>query len=309
MRAPTREQKAKEAAILYTYLADLGIVLLTFFFAILTLSLSLIGEVLRMILMMVVDFYAFFILRAVHRDQLRRFRFGIGKVEQICNLAIGAALVVGGFWVAQRVVETIVFGQVAASPLGLAIAAVVNAINTLINALGWFAMSAAARSDDSAIYRAQLRSRKVSLICSLVVQTTLTIAVLAPDPVVSTLLDGMGAIFVVWIMASIGLKMMWESAPDLVDHRIPDRMLAQIDGVLAAAGLEPEELVRARTRRSGSLAQVELTLAPVRCLSLADFKQRIEHVQRMIESHLPEAELAIVVDPGPDRAQNRSSIG
>ena len=44
MRAPTQEQKAKEAAIIYTYLADLGIVLLTFLFAILTLSLTLIGE-------------------------------------------------------------------------------------------------------------------------------------------------------------------------------------------------------------------------------------------------------------------------
>ena len=309
MRALTREQKAKEAALLYTYLADLGIVLLTFFFAVFTLSLTLIGEVVRMALMMAVDFYAFFILRAVHRDQLRRFRFGIGKVEQIVNLVIGAALVVGSLWVAQRVAETLLFGQIAASPLGLAIAAVVNAINTLINALGWFAMSAAARSDDSAIYRAQLRSRKVALICSVVVQTTLTIAVLAKDPAVSTLLDGMGATFVVGIMASIGLRMMWESAPDLLDHRIPDRMQARLEAVLAAAGLEPEEVVRARTRRSGSLAQVELTLAPVRCLSLADFKQRIEHLQRMIESQVPEAELAIVVDAGHDRTLDRSSGG
>jgi divalent metal cation (Fe/Co/Zn/Cd) transporter len=308
MQAPTQEQKAKEAAILYTYLADLGIVLLTFLFAILTLSLSLIGELLRMALMMVVDFYSFFILRAVHRHQLRRFRFGIGKVEQICHLAIGAALVVGGFWVAHRVVETLLFGQIAASPLGLAMAAVVNAINTLINALGWFAMSAAARSDDSAIYKAQLRSRKASLFSSLVVQATMTIAVLAKDPMFSTLLDGAGATFVVWIMVSIGLKMMWEAVPDLLDHRIPDRMQNQIEGVLAAAGLEPEELVRARTRRSGSLAQVELTLAPVHCLSLTDFKQRIGHLQRMIENHVPGAEVAIVVDAEGNQTRYRSLV-
>ena len=102
MRAPTQEQKAKEAAIIYTYLADLGIVLLTFLFAILTLSLTLIGELLRMALMMAVDFYSFFILCAVHRHQLGRFRFGFGKMEQICHLAIGAALVVGAFWVADQ---------------------------------------------------------------------------------------------------------------------------------------------------------------------------------------------------------------
>ena len=297
MRAPTPEQKAKEAAILYTTFADVGIILLTLVFAILTLSLTLIGEALRMTLMMA-DLYSFFVLRAVHRDQLQKFRFGIGKLEQICNLAIGAALVVGGFWVAHRVVETLLFEQIAASPLGLAMAAVVNAVNTLINTLGWFAMRAAAQNDDSAIYKAQLRSREVSLVSSLIVQTTITIAVLAKDPVVSTWLDGLGATFVAWIMVSIGLKMMWECTPDLLDRPVPDRVREQIDGLLATAGLEPEEPVRIRTRRSGSLAQVELTLAPVHCLSLAGFNERVARVQRLVESHVPEADVTIVVDAG-----------
>ena len=217
-------------------------------------------------------------------------------MEQACNLVIGAALVVGSFWVAHRVVDTLLFGQIAASPLGLALAAVVNAINTLINALGWFAMPAAARDDDSVVYKAQLRSRKVSLIASVIVQTTLTIAVLVKDPVVSIWLDGLGAAFVAWIMVSTGLGMMWECAPDLLDHPVSERLRQRIDGLLAAAGLGPEELVRIRTRRSGSLAQVELTLASVDCLSLAEFHDRVGRVRQMVESHLPEAEVAIVVD-------------
>ena len=295
MPALTPEQRAKEQAILYTTLADLGIVLLTLVFAIITLSLTLIGETVRMVLMMA-DVYSFFVLRAVHRDQLRKFRFGIGKLEQACNLVIGASLVVGSFWVAQRVVDTLLFGQIAASPLGLALAAVVNAVNTLINALGWYAMQAAARDDDSVAYKAQLRSRKVSLIASVIVQTTLTIAVLVKDPVISIWLDGLGAVFVAWIMVSTGLGMMWECAPDLLDHPVSERLRQRIDGLLAAAGLGPEELVRIRTRRSGSLAQVELTLASVDCLSLAEFHDRVGRVRQMVERHLPEAEVAIVVD-------------
>lgn len=295
MRAPTPEQKAKEAAILYTNLADFGIILLTLIFAVLTMSLTLISEALRMTLMMA-DVYSFFVLRAVHRGQLRKFRFGIGKVEQICNLTIGAALVVGGFWVARLVVDTLLFGQIAASPLGLALAAVVNAINTLINALGWFAMLTAARHDDSSIYKAQLRSRKVSLVASLIVQTTITIAVLVKDPLVSTALDGLGATFVAWIMIAVGLRMMWECAPDLLDHPVPDRVREQIEGLIATAGLKPEEPVRMRTRRAGSLAQVELTLAPVHCLALAEFHERVGRIHGMVQSHVPEAEVTIVVD-------------
>jgi divalent metal cation (Fe/Co/Zn/Cd) transporter len=297
MREPTPEEKAKEAAILYTTVADVGIILLTLIFAVCTLSLTLIAEALRMTLMMA-DVYAFFVLRAVHRDQLRKFGFGIGKLEQICNLLIGAALVVGGLWVAHRVVDTILFGQIAAAPLGLAMAAVVNAVNTLINALGWFAMVSAARDDDSEIYKAQVRSRKVSLIASLVVQVTITVAVLAKDPVVSTWLDGLGGTFVAWIMIAVGLKMMWAAMPDLLDHPVPDRTRARIGSLLSTSELEPEEPVRIRTRRSGSLAQVEVTLAPVPCLSLTEFDARVGRLQRIFESHILEAELTVVVDVG-----------
>jgi divalent metal cation (Fe/Co/Zn/Cd) transporter len=298
MRAPTREQKTKETAVLYTGLADLAIVFLMFVFVLATHSLTLLSEAVRAGLMLIIEFYSLFLLRAVHRDRLRKFRFGIGKVEQFCNLAIGAALLASGFWVAHRVVDLLLFDQIAASPLGLATAAVVNAINTLINALGWFAMVAATRSDDSPIFRAQLRARLVKLVSSLFVQTTLTIAALSRDPVVSIWLDGIGAAFVAFVMISIGLQMMRECVSDLLDHAIPEGMRQRIDTIFASAGVRPEELVRLRTRRSGSLAQVELTLAPADCLSVADFRQRLGHVQRLVESHIQEAEVAVVVDAG-----------
>jgi hypothetical protein len=41
---------------------------------------------------------------------------------------------------------------------------------------------------------------------------------------------------------------------------------------------------------------VELTLAPANCAFLADFNQRIGHIQQVIESRIQEAEVAIVVD-------------
>jgi divalent metal cation (Fe/Co/Zn/Cd) transporter len=294
--APTPEQEAKEAAVLYTSLADLAILLLMLIAVLSSRSLTLLSETIRVGLMLVVEFYSLFVLRAVHRDRLRKFRFGIGKVEQFCNLAIGAALVASGFWVAQRVVDLALFDQVVATPLGLAAAAVVNAINTLINALGWLAMVAAARSDDSPIFRAQLRARMVKLVCSLVVQTTLTVAALAKDPVVSLWLDGIGAVFVAVTMIAIGLEMMKECVPDLLDHAIPERTKTRIAGVLEAAGIAREEIVRLRTRRSGSLAQVELTLAPASCLDLAAFRQRVGLIEQMIEAHVQEAEVTVVVD-------------
>jgi divalent metal cation (Fe/Co/Zn/Cd) transporter len=106
----------------------------------------------------------------------------------------------------------------------------------------------------------------------------------------------MGATFVACIMVAIGLKMIWECAPNLLDHPVPVRMREQIDGLLAVSGLGPEEAVRVRTPRSGSLAQVELSLAPAHCSSLAEFNERARRVQRMVESHVPAADVTIVVD-------------
>lgn len=298
MRTPTEEEKFKETASLYTNLADLATVLLMFVVAATSGSLTLLSEAIRAGLVTLVLCYSLFILRAVHRDRLRQFRFGIGKVEQICNILIGATLLASGFWVANRVLDLIFLDQFAASPLGLASAAVINAINVLINFFGWFAMWTASRRDDSPIFRAQQQARVVALAASLLVRILLTSAALSKDPVVSIWLDGIGAAFVAWLMVSIGLNMMRECVPDLLDHAIPDGMKERIDDALEAAGVEPEEVVRLRTRRSGSLAHVELTLAPADCVFLADFRQRVGHLQQMIESRIQEADVAIVVDDG-----------
>ena len=296
MREPTPEQKAREAAFLYAGLVDLAVLALQFVCALATLSLTLIGEVVRAGLMILVDFYTYFVLRAVHRQRLHMYRFGSGKLEQMCSLAIGAAIVFGSFWVADRVADTLLYGQAAATPFGLAIAAVVSAINTLANFVGWFAMVSAAKSEDSVIYKSQIRSRAVGLVSSLVVQITLTIAALAEDSVVSIWLDGLGATFVACLMLWIGLLMVAKCIPDLLDHPVSNEMKKRIESALLSAGVAPNELVRTRTRRSGSLPQVELTLTGTELASLADFKQRVAHIQRLIENEIREVDVSIVID-------------
>ncbi|NNE24288.1 MAG: cation transporter [Rhizobiales bacterium] len=296
LRAPSPEERSKEAAVLYASLADLAIVVPMFIFGLATMSLTLISEAIRVALMLVVEFYSLFVLRAVHRDKLRRFRFGIGKIEQFCNLAIGAALFSSGLWIANHVLVTVLSGQAVATPLGLATAAVVNGVNTLINALGWFAMIAAARSDDSPVFKAQLRARKVKLTASMVVQVMITIAALVRDPVISLWFDAIGGSFVAVLQLSIGLAMMSEALPDLLDRSLPESLRQRIANAIKASGIAPEELVRVRTRRSGRMPHVELTLAPANCLGLEDFRQRCDQLQQAVTAILDDVEVTVGVD-------------
>jgi divalent metal cation (Fe/Co/Zn/Cd) transporter len=294
-RAPTPEQKAKETAVLYTALADLMVLVLQIIFAILTRSLTLLSEAMRVGLMLTIEFYTYFILRAVHRGRLGKFRFGIGQLEQFCNLVIGVCLVLSGLWIAHQVFQLLFFGEAIATPLGLATAAVINAINLTINALGWFAMISAARSDDSAIFRAQLRARLVKLLSSIVVQTTMTIAALAKDPVISTWLDGIGATFVVGLMVTIGTKMIWSCAPDLLDHSVQEDLSADIGSILDEARAGSVKIAHCRTRRAGSFPHIELTLTTSGCDWVRDFLERASRLEARLRSRIPNAEITIAV--------------
>ena len=179
------------------------------------------------------------------------------------------------------------------------LAAVVSAINTLINFLGWVAVSAAARPGDSAIYQAQARSRMVSLVASLIVQITLTIAVLVKDPVISLWLDGLGASFVSCFMISIGLRMIADCAPHLLDHSAPQEVKQRIAGTLHSEMVPPEGLLRTRTRQAGRHPQAELTLDLTGCTSLAVLNRRVDVIQRQLNSCIRDVEVSIVVDEPP----------
>ncbi len=294
-QAPTPEQRAKERAVLYTALADLAVLVLQIVFAILTRSLSLLSEAIRVGLMLTIEFYAYFVLRAVHRGRLGKFRFGIGQLEQMCNLVIGVCLVLSGLWVAERVIQTLFFTLEAATPIGLATAAAINAINLTINVLGWFAMISAARADDSTIFRAQLRARTVKLLSSIVVQTTMTIAALAKDPLIAVWLDGFGASFVAILMVAIGCKMAWDCVPDLLDCSVQEDLSASIDSVLDEARIGADEIVHRRTRRAGSFPHVELTVTTMGCNWVGDVLKRAGGLETLLRSHIPDADIAVAV--------------
>lgn len=298
-RAPTADQRAKERAVLVTSIADVAIVLGMILAAFATGSLTMLGEATRGGLMTAVEIYALVVLCAVHRDRLRRFRYGIGKIEQIFNLVIGLTLCVSGLWIAERMGATLLDERPAASQLGMAIAAVVNAINLLINLLGWAAMAAAGRRDDSPIYRAQRRARGVKALCSVLLQSALTMAALTGDPVIALALDAVGAAFVSGVMLVIGWRMMAECAADLLDHALAPDDKERLRGAVLAQPRLPGEHIRVRTRRCGGSAQAELILTVTSGCRCSEVKRRVAELQQAIAERLPQADVAVSVVLAP----------
>jgi divalent metal cation (Fe/Co/Zn/Cd) transporter len=232
----------------------------------------MLSEAVRSQLMLTISFYAFWVMRTVHRGRLSRYEYGVGKIEQLIWVVVGPSLVIAGLWVARSVVATVLSSKPAASPLGLTLAALVNGINLMVNFVGWYVMHVAARDDLSGVFGAQLRARLTMLLSSLFLQATLTVAALAKDDVIALGLDAVGAIFVVGLMLYNGLTMIGHALPDLLDAPAAEGLQALIRRTVADA-LPAGEVASVRTRRSGPTTFAEVGVFDGALASLAALGQ------------------------------------
>lgn len=261
-REPTRGERAKERAVLVPVLADVGTTAALLGVGALTASLTLVSEGIRSLVMLFASVYALFVMRAIHRSRLGHFEFGVGKLEQFVTLVVALALIGSALWVADTAMAKAFGAGDVPSPLGLALAAVVNAINAVINTLGWLAMVTAAGDDgarDSAVYRAQVRARAVMMTSSLVLQVTLTVAALARDVAIVVLLDVAGAAFIAALMLVNGVLMVRRALPALLDAPAADALAARIRDAVARH-VPAEALKAVRTRQSGGKVLAEVVL-------------------------------------------------
>ncbi|MBT6117496.1 MAG: cation transporter [Rhodospirillaceae bacterium] len=289
---PTDKERGQESSVLYTWLADTAFFVLYLVIAVLTGSMTMISEVVRGALMLAASFYGFLVMRALHRDRLRRFEFGVGKLEQFVAVVTGLGLIVSGLWVANGVIDAVLSGGHAASPFGLAAAAVTNAVNTLINVLGWYAMIVASHEGERDVFKTQIRVRFTMMVGSLFIQVTMTAAALAKDPGLALILDAAGAIFIVGLMLVSGTSMIVRSLPDLLDSPATADLGALIRET-AARVIPAEADLRVRTRRSGRtvFAEVAVGAPPASAATLRDWRVAIERALETVEA---EVEVSVV---------------
>lgn len=293
MREPSGEERAKESAFLYSNLADIGTNTLLVVVAVASGSLTMLSEAVRSWLMLSVSFYAFWVMRALHRDRLARFEYGVGKIERFVWVVVGLSLVIAALWLAQGVFATFFSSEPAASPLGLTMAALVNAINLLVNFIGWYAMHLAARSDPSGVFGAQLRARLTMLLSSLFLQGTLTVAALARDDAIALTLDALGAIFVVGLMLYRGLPMIAGALPDLLDAPASEELRALIRATSASV-LPEDDIVSIRTRRSGPTTFAEVTVLNTAFASAAALRDTSSAIAAALHCEGADVDLVLV---------------
>jgi divalent metal cation (Fe/Co/Zn/Cd) transporter len=211
-------QRARERALVLAASLDGGMVVLLLAGGIGGESLTCLAEGIRGGLMALIDLVTLAVIRQIHRGALKGFDYGTDKIEQLCSIGVALGLVGGALWVGYDAAGMALAGHSDATPLGLALAAVVGAMNLLVNFVAWDSVRQATLGTPSVIMRAQLKARVTKLLSSGLVQATMTVAAVAKDPVLVAVADGVGALMVCAVMLKAAGDLLVESVPDLLDR-------------------------------------------------------------------------------------------
>ncbi|MCR9138566.1 MAG: cation transporter [Alphaproteobacteria bacterium] len=293
-REPTAQERAGERAFALTNAADVAMLILMVLAAIASGSLTMFSESARGVLLLIMQIYTLWLLRASHRGQLTRFEYGTGKMEQFVFVIVGIGLLVGTIWVVQSVLDAFVTTEPPASPLGLSVAAIVNAINLGINLIGWHAMWSASRGRDPGLLAGELSARFGSLVGSAILQVSLTAAALAKDPVLVLTFDAFGATLVALLMGKRGLSMIMKGLSTLLDQP-PSAALSQAIRSKVTAIIPETDILGLRMRRGGKQIFVEVAIDGMAVSTVQHIAERSDTIRQALHTLDSPVDLTLVV--------------
>jgi len=293
----TPQQESEERSLRFALVADGLILTLLVVVGVIGGSLTITAEAIRGILMAAIEFFAFLVMRRIHRGVLADLEYGTGKLEQIANLAIGIGMLGGSIWIVSKAFAIIAGESAVGTPIGLALAAIAGALNLYVNILAWDGMRRAARAESTLVMLAQLKARVVKLVSSLVVLVTMTVAALSSDDVVVAWADAIGSLFVAVFIFVNAVGMLRSGLPDLLDRSAGPQVRASVERALASHVGDYGRLQRLRSRRSGRIVFIELALGFEPGLTIAEVNRRVEALKESLRRDIENADVTVLALP------------
>jgi cation diffusion facilitator family transporter len=303
-RIPTPDERATEGAIVLALSLDLAMMTAIGLVGILGGSLTMIAETIRAAAANAMEGFSLVVMRRIHRGRLADMKYGTGKLEQFANIAIALGMLGGAMWILHQAVAIVDGDEPVATPIGLAMAAIVGAVNLYLNLVSWDAIRRVVHEGDAAIMQGQLASRVVKLVSSLLVMVSLTIAALSTEEVVVEIADAAGSLVVSLVIVVTAFFILQQAVPDILDSSAGPAVEDAIGRALEEHRAGFTALRRVRSRRSGRAVFVEIALSFEGGLSHAEVERRAAALRETLRREVADADIAILigVEPAPSGA-------
>jgi ferrous-iron efflux pump FieF len=258
-------------------------------------SLTILAELPRSTLLFSVEIIAFVTLLRANSGKFFAYEYGTGKIERVITVMISGGLFISAIFVIDATIERLNHPTILPTP-GLVIAAVYGTANLWVNAYctGDFIRSNA--TERSLIVDAQIRARVVKTITSLLIVVVLVAAASFSDPQAAGMIDAFGAVFVSGYMIYIGIQMLRESLPDVLDRALPEDQQLVIMRTIAEYFDHFEQFGDVRSRRSGGNAFISIRLMFDPEMSLQQVSNVCSRIRAHLEEALPGSEVSVLPD-------------
>lgn len=289
----TAAQENKEHSMMRAIWLDAAMYALLVVAALASGSLTILAELPRGGLLFSIEIIAFITLRRSHRGKFSAFEYGIGKIERVISIMIATGLFISALFTLDATINRLIHPVILPTP-AMILGVMAGSLNLMVNffCTGDFARSNARES--SLILASQVRSRLVKTFASAIVVVVLVVATWLSDPKAATLVDALGALFVIAYMVTTGVQLLRESLPDLLDRSLPEREQLLLLRVITRYFDDFENFGSMRSRRSGGHAYIDLDLEFQPEMPLQEVTQRCDAIERDIIELIPDAIVSLV---------------
>ncbi len=285
-------QKDKESSVLWAAVLDTILLVFLMSVGLLSGSMTALSEIIRVLLLLVIEYVSYVVLRRVHRSRFNEFEFGTGKIERITNLLVAFGLLLSSLYIFSKVISMDESAPI--SPTALMLTLVVANFNLIINFYFSMAFIRSNQTESSVIISSQIAARIAKTVASCIVVGVLMLALWLPDPRSARIVDLWGSIFLLCYMVFIAYGLIKESLPEILDRTISEPDHYQILRILAENFDHYDGFSGYKTRRSGKDLFILLTLSFSPTNSLEQIEARLQPIRQSFEAELPGSSLIIV---------------
>jgi divalent metal cation (Fe/Co/Zn/Cd) transporter len=291
-RTPTLQQLRQERALALAIWLDWLLLVPYCTVAVAVGSLAMIAEILRGLPLMILVVFSLYTLRRIHRGLIADYDYGIGKLERSLSGLAAMLLLFAAAFVTWR---AFVMKPEAPPSSVLALVAIVSVcINLGVNAAPVIPLWRSLRGQPSVIVLSHFRARLAKALASLIIVASVTIHSLSSEPMAGRIAEAVGGIVQAGLMIVVAVGLLRDALPDLLDRAIGEPIQMQVNRTLVAFFHDYDQMIRVRTRRSGNVAHVEITLGFASGKKLGETWEVIARMREHLQQAIPNSDIVIV---------------
>jgi divalent metal cation (Fe/Co/Zn/Cd) transporter len=291
-RTPNLEELKQERALALALWLDIIYAVPYGIVAIAIDSLVMIAEILRAIPLLTVVAFSLRVLRRTHRGLITDYDYGVGKLERTLSGMAAVLLLAAAGFVTWR--AFMMKPETPPSSLLGAVAIVSVSLNLGVNAAPVIPLWRSLRAQPSVIVLSHFRTCLAKTLGSVITVACVTIHGLSSEPMAGRIAETVGSVIQAGFMIVVAVGLLRDALPDLLDRAIAEPMQMQVNRTLVAFFHDYDEMIRVRTRRSGNIAHVEITLGFAPEKNLGELSEIIARMREHLQQAIPDSDIVVV---------------